>query len=36
MFHNQKILREEDTDIQKNVRNLLKTKGIDFASSVVG
>jgi hypothetical protein len=36
IFHNQKILREEDTDIQKNVRNLLKTKGIDFAASVVG
>jgi hypothetical protein len=39
MFNNQKILkilREEDTDIQKNVRNLVKTKGIYFASSVVG
>lgn len=39
MFHNQKILkilREEDTDIQKNVRNLLNNRGIDFASSVVG
>ena len=39
MFDNQKILkilREEDTDIQKSVRDLLKTKGIHFASSVVG
>jgi hypothetical protein len=39
MFDNQKILkilREEDTDIQKSVRDLLKTKGIHFVSSVVG